>query len=206
MTEPIYHLYLLYGAKEAYYQLSPEAAAQFEQRNDEIHQAAGGKPVIVCNSRWCNEKYYSWGIYEYPNLQARQKAVRECEDTNQQFRYLEAESYLGTLWEGSQISKVDYPNPIYQLVMLKNQVNDPWESLPAEERERLFALDSASSKKHGAVDVVFCRSNWSNEEILGFGVQAWPDIASQQAHFIDLEKIGWHRYVYAKIILGTKLE
>jgi hypothetical protein len=35
-------------------------------------------------------------------------------------------------------------------------------------------------------------------------VIAWPSAAAVQGRFKDLAKIGWHRYVYARTILGTK--
>jgi hypothetical protein len=51
--------------------------------------------------------------------------------------------------------------------------------------------------------VIGCDINWSNEEYASFGVIAWPDAESMQAHFKELARIGWHRYIYARTILGT---
>lgn len=154
---------------------------------------------------WCNEAYAHWGVIEYPDLQAVQKVSRANEEI-QWFRYVESETYLGTEIENFEFAPVNIPNPFYQLFMVKNQANDLWESLSKDTRERIFSGVLESIQKNGGRMVIGCEVDWSNEEYSNFGVIAWPSEEAQKAHFKDLAKIGWHRYTYAKTILGTKHE
>ena len=204
MSVPIYHLWIVRGFHEAYYQLSPEKRNQFWANAAGNPQAVGAKPIVACDSRWCNEAYSAWGIEEYPDVQAVQKATRAHEES-EHFRYIKSETYLGTKIEGFQTSSVDFPNPIYQLFLVKNSNNNDWASLSQDTRDRIFAGVMESIKKNGGVPFLGCDIDWSNEEYANFGVIAWPNIEAEQAHFKDLEKLSWHRYTYGKTILGTPL-
>lgn len=199
---PIYHLFIVRGYREAYYQLSPEARDQLWARVGESGRAAGAKVLVGCYSRWSNETYPAWGVEEFPNLQAVQQSARTNEK-NQHFRYIEAETYKGVLMEGFQIPIVNIPDPIYQLFLVKNHHNDAWASLAEDTRDRIFSAVGESIRKHGGINLIGCDINWSNEEYSFFGVTAWPNIEAEQAHFKDLTNFGWQRYFYAKTILGT---
>ncbi len=199
---PIYHLFIVRGYREAYYQLSQEEREQLWARVGESGRAAGAKVLVGCYSRWSNEVYPAWGVEEFPDLQAVQQSARTNEK-NEHFRYIEAETYNGNLMEGFQIPKVDLPDPIYQLFLVRNHHNDAWASLPEDTRDRIFSAVGESIRKHGGISLIGCDINWSNEEYSFFGVTAWPNMEAEQAHFHDLTCFGWHRYFYAKTILGT---
>ncbi len=201
----IYHLFIVRGYREAYYQLSPEARDQLWTRVGESSRAAGAKVLVGCYSRWSNESYPAWGVEEFPDLLAVQQAARTNEKS-QHFRYLEAETYNGTLMEGFQIPTVEIPDPIYQLFMVKNQHNDAWASLSQDTRDRIFDAVGESIRKNCGINLIGCDINWSNEEYSFFGVTAWPNIEAEQAHFKELTNLGWHRYFYAKTLLGTSYE
>lgn len=205
MAEPIYHLFIVHGFREAYYQLSNQERERFWAKVGDTGKAAGAKVLVACDSRWCNEAYPGWGVEEYPNIQAAQKAARANEE-NQHFRYIQAETCLGTKFEGLETSLPDFPDPLYQLFLVKNLNNDPWESLLKEERDRIWSRVEDSIRKHAGVPIIGCDATWSNEEYAAFGVIAWPSLEAEQAHFKDLAEIGWHRYTYARTILGTKME
>ncbi len=201
MAGPIYKLFIIRSFREAYYHLSDEERDQFWSRVGENETAVGSKGLIACDSRWSNESYANWGVIEYPDLQAVQQSTR-ANEKNQHFRYIEGETYLGTMLEGSQITQVDFPNPLYQLFLIKNHESDPWRRLPKEERDRLLSCVGESIEKHGGKMVIGCDINWANEEYVNFGVIAWPNHEAEQAHFKDLEEIGWHLYIGARTILG----
>lgn len=199
---PIYHLFIVRGYREAYYQLSTEERDQFWARVGESGRTAGAKVLVGCYSRWSNEIYPFWGVEEFPDLQAVQQSKR-INEKNQHFRYIESETYIGALKEGFQIPKVVIPDPIYQLFLVKNHHNDPWASLAEDTRERIFSAVGESIRRHGGINLIGCDINWSNEEYSFFGVTAWPNIQAEQAHFKDLGNLGWQRYFYARTILGT---
>lgn len=203
MTGPIYKLFIIRGFREAHYQLSKEESDRLWSNVGKNEESAGAKVVVTCDIRWWNEAYANWGIVEYPDLQAVQKVTRAHEEI-QLFRYVDSETYLGTKSEGFPASPVDFPNPLYQLFLIKNQNNDLWESLAMDTRDRIFGGIVESIRKLGGVPVIGCGTNWSNEEYAAFGVTAWPSLEAEQAHFKDIEKLGWHRYTYSKTILGTQ--
>ncbi len=199
----LYHLFIVHGFREAYYQLSAEGQNQFWSRIGEVGQAAGSKLLMNCYARWNNEACAGWGVEMVPDVQSLQQMARSHEK-NQHYRYIEAETYIGTLMEGFQVREAAFPDPLYQLFLVKNQNNEAWTSLSEDTRQRLFSAVGESIDARGGVTLLGCDINWSNEEYAFFGVNAWPDIAAQQAHFQDLAKIGWHRYFYSRTILGTK--
>ena len=204
MSGSIFSVYLVHGYHEAYYQLSDEQRNQFWDGVMKITAKVGSKTLLVCNSRWCDEAVGAWGVEEFPSLQALQESARLHEEGNH-YRYLRSTTILGTKIEGAPIGTVTFPNPIYQLFLIKNQDNNAREALTPEERDQKMAYVTGSIQQNGGVMLVYCDCNWSNEENAMFGVTAWPSLEAEQAHFRDLEKVGWHRYVYGRTILGTAL-
>lgn len=206
MSGPIYNLFFVHSYREAYFQLSPEEREQFWVKVGKNSEEAGSQYGILCNSRWCNETILAWGVEEYPDLASLQRKVARADEEYQHYRYIEAESILGIKTDDSPIpSSFDFPNPIFQLWMVKNQNNEPWESLSKEQQDHYWTQVGGSIEKHGGVGVIVCDTYWSNEEVRTFGVTAWPNIEAEQAHFKVLADIGWHRYFYSKTILGSTL-
>ena len=204
MSEPIYSVYIVHTFREAYYQLSAEGKGQFWARVEETGKIAGSSSVLVCGSKWANEHNAAWGVEEFPDMASIQLSV-DTHEKNEHYRYLEAETCLGSKIGGEGMGAVNFPNPIYQLWMVKNSNNDPHESLSQADRDRLWEKMGAAVSKNGAVEVLTCECTWSNEEYKAFGVLAWPNLEALQAHTKELTNLGWYRYIYAKSILGTRL-
>jgi len=208
MGKTVRKLFITRRYREAYYQLTPGANESFWQKIGENETSVGAKFLIACDSRWCNEKYAGWGIIDYPDAQAVQKATA-ANEKNDLFRYVDTDTYLGQPVEDNQLftgfeSVKDTLDTIYQLFLIKNLSNDPWEGLSSYTRDLIWARVAESIANNGGKGVLWCQTDWSNEEYDGYGVIAWPNIEAQQSHFADLRKIGWHRYVYALTILGKK--
>jgi hypothetical protein len=53
---------------------------------------------------------------------------------------------------------------------------------------------------------MFCDSYWANEDYLGFGVVAFPNVEARQAHARDLLEMGWNQYFSAFTLLGIPRE
>lgn len=204
MSGPIYHLWIVHGFHEAYYQLSQEGHDRFWANAGDVPRSVGAKSILACDSRWCNEAISAWGIDEYPDLLAVQKAARLHEE-NQHFRYIRSESILGTKIEGLNLSPVEYQDPLYQLFLIKNQNNEPWHSLAEDARDRMGMAMTESMHKMGAREVIGFNTYWSTEEYSFIGVLAWPNVEAEQAHFAALAELEWNRYTYARTILGVKL-
>ena len=98
MSKPVYMLVMGKGFTEAWHQLSKEEQESLWSKVDEADKRAGGKWVIICNSRWADEEIYDWGVLEYPDMEAYQKKVEELEELNW-WRYFSAKTILGTKME-----------------------------------------------------------------------------------------------------------
>ena len=98
MSKPIYLLVLGQGFTEAWYQLSKEEQSNLWSKVEEVDKRAGGKWLILCNSRWADEAIFDWGVLEYPDMEAYQKKVEELEKL-QWWRYFSTKSILGTKME-----------------------------------------------------------------------------------------------------------
>lgn len=64
----------------------------------EVEKRAGSRRVIRCKSRWANEKFFVWGVIEYPDMETYQAKTKELEKLNW-WRYWSGETILGTEWE-----------------------------------------------------------------------------------------------------------
>jgi hypothetical protein len=96
MAEKVYKLFIGH-AKEAWYQLSDEEKKAKFDAVEAAMAECGGKRVIACRSRWSDELNGSFGIEEYPDIEAVQKYALMLEKL-EWFRYVESKSYLGTEW------------------------------------------------------------------------------------------------------------
>jgi len=98
MSKPIYLLVLGKGVTEAWYQLSKEEQDSLWAKVQAVDERAGGKWIIMCNSRWADESIFDWGVLEYPSMEAYQQKVKELEELDW-WRYFSATSILGTKME-----------------------------------------------------------------------------------------------------------
>lgn len=94
MGKKIYKLCLIHGYTEAYYQLSPEEKQKLYERLMANVETAGAKlttPTYSC--RWSNDKYDSFFIMEYPDVESAMKDTAGVEEI-ELFRYLVSETIL----------------------------------------------------------------------------------------------------------------
>jgi hypothetical protein len=82
----------------AWYALSEEEQRDLLTRLDDCNAQVGGKQIILCDSAWADETWSTWGVDEYPNIEAVQKLDQLHQEMNW-FRYWESTSRLGTKWE-----------------------------------------------------------------------------------------------------------
>jgi len=95
MSKPVYLYFCVQGFTEAWYQLSKADQDNLFAKNEEITRRAGAKLLIACDSRWADEATIAWGVEEYPDMDAYQKKVEECEKLGW-WRYISAKTILGT--------------------------------------------------------------------------------------------------------------
>ena len=115
---------------------------------------------------------------------------------------MRTQSFLSVPLEGMPDGDFEAPGAIYQLFIMKN-VLESWESLSEDTRTRAMGAVIESMERNGGRLLLGCDVGWSNGEHSSLGVIAWPSAEAVQGHIKDLTKIGWHRYAYARTILGT---
>ncbi|MEZ4619856.1 MAG: hypothetical protein R2867_30740 [Caldilineaceae bacterium] len=95
MSQKIYKLCLVRGYTEAYHQLSEEEKQQFFEEQREVFEGTGAKPITpLMNCRWATDKYRTFFVLEYPNLDAAIADTKGVEKIGM-FRYLVSETILG---------------------------------------------------------------------------------------------------------------
>jgi hypothetical protein len=203
MATPIYSLWIARGFREAYFQLSEAEREAFWARAS-ANLGGESRAVLNCQARWANESCGAWGLEVYPDLAARQQTA-QANEANQHFRYLEAETVLATKIEDFPTSPVTFPNPIYQLTLLRRVQNQPWDTLSPAEHEFFWERMRQSIGKQGGAVMIACDTDWSSGEYWAFGITAWPTVEALQAHAQTMAEIGWHRYLYSRNLLGTRL-
>jgi hypothetical protein len=100
MATPIYKFFKV-RPTEAFYALSQEDQQKLFAKIGELLNSVGGKVVISCNSGWANEEWPYFGVEEFPDIEAIQR-LYDLQQDAEWFRYVEAETLLGTKLEESQ--------------------------------------------------------------------------------------------------------
>ncbi len=94
MTQPIYKMFYL-RQKEAWFQLTKEEQDQLLGKVGEALKQVGGKSIVFCDSGWASEKWWYWGVEEFPSLEALQEHTKLLTELNW-MRYCDSETLLGT--------------------------------------------------------------------------------------------------------------
>ena len=94
MPQKVYKLWRIKRWTEAWLQLTEEERNRIFAGMQKNLEDVGGRWILRCRSSWADEEYLSWGINEYPSLEA---AVEDGENLRKMawWRYLESESMLG---------------------------------------------------------------------------------------------------------------
>lgn len=93
----------VYFAKrtEAWSKLTEEKRNELEEKARKKFKEVGAKAIVRCPCYWSNEEWTSFGVEEYPNIEAVQEFAEfllELEWPN----YSESKTYLGTRENASQ--------------------------------------------------------------------------------------------------------
>ena len=94
MAGPVYKMFHA-RMTEAWFQLSKEERDALFGKLEEAMKKAGGKSMIICDSSWNSEKWWFWGVEEYPNIEAVQEYAHALSELDW-LRYCDSEILLGT--------------------------------------------------------------------------------------------------------------
>ena len=93
MDQTIYKVWMV-KYTDAWYKLSPEAQKKHLAMIEESLKNVGAELIMMRVSVWSSERWLSWGVEKYPNLQAVQQHAMTLYAMNH-FQYVESESHLG---------------------------------------------------------------------------------------------------------------
>jgi hypothetical protein len=99
MAGPIYKLWMA-NLTQAWYQLSEEERRAYMGKAGETLERCGAKMMLECESAWSSEQWGSFGVVEYPDIEAVQKHAELLIGIDH-YKYFEAMSVLGSEWEAS---------------------------------------------------------------------------------------------------------
>ena len=81
--------------KEAWFQLSKEEQDSIFGKVEAGIKKVGVKSMLTCDSSWNSEKWWFWGVEEYPSIEAVQEYANILNDIGW-LRYVDSETLLGT--------------------------------------------------------------------------------------------------------------
>ena len=94
--------------------------------------------------------------------------------------------------------------PIYKIYL--NRFRDAWYTLSDEERNGFIEKHNKAFAELGIKDTVFCDTSWSTEQWDFGGVAEFPNLQAVMQLRKLQDEWGWHRYVDAMVVLGTKID
>ena len=80
--------------KEAWFRLSEEKREELSRKHDKKLEELHAKTIVLCDSRWSNEEWATFGVEEFPNIEAEQEYTRFLEELGH-FTLVESKIYLG---------------------------------------------------------------------------------------------------------------
>jgi uncharacterized protein DUF6616 len=101
MAGPVYKMFYA-RMKEAWFQLSKEERDSLFGKIEEAMDKVGGKSMITCDSTWTSEKWWFWGVEEFPSIEAIQEHAKLLAELNW-FRYCDSETLLGTAMQADSV-------------------------------------------------------------------------------------------------------
>jgi hypothetical protein len=98
MSSKVYKFWRIKQWTEAWIQLPQEERDRIFGEMQKNLEGSGGRGILRCNCSWANEEYRTWGVNEYPSLEA---AAQDGENLRKMGwrRYVESESMLGLPYE-----------------------------------------------------------------------------------------------------------
>lgn len=94
MAGPVYKMFRARWTN-AWFQLSNEEQDALFGKIQEAMKKVGGKSMLICDSSWTSERWWFWGVEEYPNIEAVQEHTRLLNEFGW-LRYVDSETLLGT--------------------------------------------------------------------------------------------------------------
>jgi hypothetical protein len=96
MAQKVYSLFMAKNT-EAWYQLSQEEQDGLMAKMGESLKELGVKPVVLCDSSWSSEQWRSFGVLEFPDIEAVQKHRADMNNLDWS-RYFDSVTMLGSEW------------------------------------------------------------------------------------------------------------
>ena len=96
MDGPIY-VFFRFRWTAAWYQLSPTEQDALQAKIGDLGPRFGSTTFLIYKSSWSNERWFAFGVQEFPDVQSVQKYSAALEELGW-LRYIDSETMLGTAW------------------------------------------------------------------------------------------------------------
>jgi hypothetical protein len=90
--------------------------------------------------------------------------------------------------------------PIYKI--WKTRPNAAWFDLNEQEQNDLLGQNTSLFAELGGKSILTCRSFWSVERYILFGIELFPNAQALQKHSDKLEDLGWPKLLDSESLLG----
>jgi hypothetical protein len=203
MSRSIYQLWMIRNQPSiaAYETLSEAQQKAVWEAQEASTKRVGAKNLLSCECDWANEAYAWWGITEFPDVAARIEHTHDLQKMGW-FRFTNAFSVMGIA--DIEPKPVTFPNPIYQLWLIRNNPTAVHNRslLSKDEEAAAWAIHNSSLERYGSFVWLACDSFWCDEEHPAFGINVYPSMEAEQFHKAELAKIGWGKYTDSFTLLG----
>jgi hypothetical protein len=195
----IYKLWFM-RYKDPWYALSEPEQTALGAKVQQVIGQVGGKSLLMCTSLWANEKWISWGVEEFPNLEAVQLHSLNLYNL-QWFRYINSWSILGekSTPEGEVVIE---KAPLYKAAIFR--MKDAWSALPETEMNNWSDKMTKSYEQTGSKPLLFASSSWCDEQWQGWCVESYPSLEALQKRANWMEESGWYKYARAISMPGIR--
>jgi hypothetical protein len=92
---------------------------------------------------------------------------------------------------------------IYKLFTFKP--TEAWYRLSEDDKNKHKAHLKEALENVGGKELILCFSGWNSEQILGWGVEQFPNIDAVHKYQSHLVALHWFRYFESSSYLGTKI-
>lgn len=196
--QPVYKLF--WGRANArFHQLSETERDALGRRDQDAMTAVGAKPIVLCQSRWHNERWDFWGVEQFASVQVIQEYTH-MQAGFDWFRYFDCFSALGTPRKGFEATP-SVRLPVVKLFQVR--AHEAYYQLDEAARTQLLARVDAAREAVGGKLILLCHSRWHDQRWDDWGVEEYPSVEAVQEEARLLAEIDWYQYSDSVTMLGT---
>jgi hypothetical protein len=205
MSTPIYQIFVMSAntaGRRAFNALPESRRAELMEKETASRAAVGAVNLLACDSAWAGEDHPYWGVFRFPDIQARIAHTRTLWEIGW-LDYVEGFTLLGT--SPTEMETAGFPDPIYKLWIIRSNPATAVTGHMAPGLDQLrWEKHNAIYAENGSKGLILCNSSWCNEAYPAFGISAYPSLEANMKVMDGLNALGWAGYFDCVSYLGIK--